>query len=746
MQKYFRLFEALKKIYGSKFVSNLFGKKRTNLIKLPPKEAKRFVKKELNIAEAGDKAVELGKKDLAELVLDVKQIEKLNDQELLTLTNNAERMAQRISPEAPVNKIPSSGRVGDVIDMKTQEIVPPEGIASLTEKAGQKAPPGTLMGNLESRIKQLEASGEDLSKMKGQTLDDIMRNEGQAQKGIGQLQKEGLVKATANDIMIADMKSGKFPATKEMQQEILEGSPKSLDYFRRFYGEDALEVLDSLGPDLAKMRTSREAADFAKKQYNFEPKMDRAPGSIDLDDAKKAEDEFGITSLKNPSEAYKPFGSDFNRQEKVDWLIKNVDPEAEVTIPSPGALQNMLDSGREDLIDHFWEIHTSNIGRKPVVDIDTSDLKNPELVRYMMEKEARKLKLVDPDKKGINSLKDDIDDPEEFAVGGRVGFRFGTPKKIYNFLKKLKKENPKRQLTDDEIEDLLDELNQGSDALEAYSFDGTVGDAQKILKENKAYEAQMFTDYKAGRLDPKPGEKGRKEFLEKKMEEMEMSGDRKLMTPDEIEELEELKQINRRDTNVFSETYLKKIDDEIIDEGLYTRKEWAKAPETIKNKIRGQMDPDWKEANFGNDYDFDQVRGKELEEGIGGLKIDMNDVMDDVRLMKEKGLQSGKAGDYDKFLEMKLSGELGPQKQMQTIKMELFNKYSKYLDDETMDVIQASDDPQKVAEAYANVREAALLSDRGVPTEEIVDTIIKAPRTKQADGTGSQGLNYLLGF
>jgi len=84
--------------------------------------------------------------------------------------------------------------------------------------------------------------------------------------------------------MIADMKSGKFPATKEMQQEILEGSSKSLDYFRRFYGEDALEVLDSLGPDLAKMRSSREAADFAKKQYNFEAKMDRAPGSFDPED------------------------------------------------------------------------------------------------------------------------------------------------------------------------------------------------------------------------------------------------------------------------------------------------------------------------------------------------------------------------------------------------------------------------------------------------------------------------------
>ena len=682
MERYFRLFEALKKIYGSKFVSDLFGKKRTNIIKLPPKEAKDFLKKELNITEAGDRAVAQGKKNLAELVLDVKQIEKLNDQELLTLTNNAERMAQRISPEAPVNKVPSSGRVGDVIDMnkpapkapadiidmRTQEKVPPEGIASLLETSGQKAPPGTLMGNLESRIKQLEASGEDLSKMKGQYLKDIMEDPSmtapdaskyRVRKGMSDLYKQGLVKATANDIMITDMKSGKFPATKEMQQEILEGSPKSLDYFRRFYGEDALEVLDSLIPDLENMRTSREAAEFAKKQYNFEPKMNRAPGSIDLDDAKKAEDEFGITSLKNPSEAYKPFGSDLTPQEKIDWLIKNVDPEAEVTIPSPGALQNMLDSGREDLIDHFWEIHTKNIGSKPVVDIDTSDLKNPELVRYMMEKEARKTKLVDPDKKGINSLKDDIDDPEEFAVGGRVGYAYGSGLKLIELLNKAKKSLKQaiKESADDiiptgdskldadmAVDNLLEKLGVDRDAVDGYDILDAYDEAYKTITRPKVLEGGI------GSLSDEEG--------------MEMMN------------------------------------------ALY--------PE---GKIR-----------------------------IGGQELDLSDIANDVKLMNEKGLQGNRAGDYDKFVEMQLSGELGPQQQMKTIKMELRNKYSRYLDDETMDVIQASNDPQKVAEAYANVREAALLSDRGVPTEEIVDTIIKAPRTKQADGTGPQGLNYLLGF
>lgn len=656
MKKYFRLFEALKKIYGSKFLSDLFGKKKTNLIKLPPKQSKDFVKKELNIAEATDKAVKLGKKDLAELVLDIKQIEKLNDQELLTLTNNAERMAQRINPKAfePAPKAPA-----DIIDMKTQETVPPEGIASLTEKAGQKAPPGTLMGNLESRIKQLEASGEDLSKMKGQTLDDIMRNEGQAQKGMSQLQKEGLVRATANDIMIADMKSGKFPVTKEMQQEILEGSPKSLDYFRRFYGEDALEVLDSLIPDLAKMRTSREAAEFAKKQYNFEPKMDRAPGSIDLDDAKKAEDEFGIISLKNPSEPYKPFGSDFTLQEKVDWLIKNVDPEAEVTIPHPDFLQNMLDSGREDLIDHFWEIHTKNIGSKPVVDIDTSNLKNPELVKFMMEREARKPKLVDPDKKGINSLKDDIDDPEDFAMGGRVGYAYGSGLKLLQLLKKAKKSL--KQAIKESADDII-----------------PTGDSK--------LDADMAVD----------------NMLEK------LGVDRDAVDGYDI-------------LDAYDEAYK-----------TVTR------PKVLQGGIGSLSDEEGMEM-MNALYPEGKIK-------IGGQELDLSDIANDVKLMNEKGLRGSNPGDFDKFVEMQLSGELGPQQQMKTIKMELRNKYSRYLDDETMDVIQASNDPQKVAEVYANVREAAFLSDRGVPTEEIVDTIIKTPRTKQAYGTGSQGLNYLLGF
>ena len=98
----------------------------------------------------------------------------------------------------------------------------------------------------------------------------------------------------------------------------------------------------------------------------------------------------------------------------------------------------------------------------------------------------------------------------------------------------IKKENLKRQLTDDEIQ-ILDEDVGG---LEYYNdFDGTVESANKIRKDRADYIADMELEYKKGKLDPGPGEKGREKFLRKKFEEMEASGDKRLMTRDEIEEL-----------------------------------------------------------------------------------------------------------------------------------------------------------------------------------------------------------------
>ena len=65
-----------------------------------------------------------------------------------------------------------------------------------------------------------------------------------------------------------------------------------------------------------------------------------------------------------------------------------------------------------------------------------------------------------------------------------------------------KREKKSRQLTDDAYDDFVDELG-GEDQLEAYTFDGTVGDAQRILKEHKDYHDYMYQQYKMGKLEPR---------------------------------------------------------------------------------------------------------------------------------------------------------------------------------------------------------------------------------------------------
>ena len=100
------------------------------------------------------------------------------------------------------------------------------------------------------------------------------------------------------------------------------------------------------------------------------------------------------------------------------------------------------------------------------------------------------------------------------------------------------RKNKSRLLTDDEIEDYSEILGD----TETWLSEGTVAEAEQALKRQREYENYMFGQYKAGRLDPKTGEvsKSRLNYLKNKLEEMEMSGDKKLITPDEIEELSDL--------------------------------------------------------------------------------------------------------------------------------------------------------------------------------------------------------------
>jgi hypothetical protein len=379
------ILELIKLIYGSKALSKVLGT-RTNVIRLPDNELKKYTKQELNIEAASDKLAQKAKADMKELLADYP---RMNDAEKLIFEGNLRRLGNKLEV---VQK--KQGPAADVLEFGTGEKVSPEGIMSLTEKAGQKNPPTTLMGNLESRIKQLEASGEDLSKMKGQTYDEFMNDITQGQRTMIRLEDEGLVRATAREIIDKDIKSKKIKLPKEVEADFKQGGGEPIDVFRQFYGEDALEQLNSMVPDFRQMYSSKEAAEAAIKKFKFKFKADRPPGSISIEDAKKAEQEFNIVPADSEEGKVitekligKPKASvtELVTAEKIISDMKNMDPmdamkEANKVLKREGKYKNL----KEEDVERIME--------------DTND---------------------------FIFGRDIPEDPEGFAVGGRVGMAGG---------------------------------------------------------------------------------------------------------------------------------------------------------------------------------------------------------------------------------------------------------------------------------------------------------------------------------
>jgi len=236
------LLALIKKLYGSKALSKTIGT-RTNVITLPDKEAKRFVTSELNIDAASDKALENALKEVEKLI---PEIPKMNDQEILTFTGNLRRLDNRLNP-------PSA----EVIDIGTKK--PVTGIEQLAAERGQMSPPGTLMGDLESRINQLKASGkklEDVAKGKSPVdlFEDLLKD---PTRSGGPLDpKVGIVRTAAREILEKNLKAGKIDIPDEAAKDAIlksyQGGVDPIDVLRKTYGESVLEQLDDIADELNK--------------------------------------------------------------------------------------------------------------------------------------------------------------------------------------------------------------------------------------------------------------------------------------------------------------------------------------------------------------------------------------------------------------------------------------------------------------------------------------------------------------
>jgi hypothetical protein len=180
------------------------------------------------------------------------------------------------------------------------------------------------------------------------------------------------------------------------------------------------------------------------------------------------------------------------------------------------------------------------------------------------------------------------------AEGGRIGLKFGffkkKPKKIKgeseNLRKPIERLEKSKQLSkkgefmeDGETPDYEYYAELLNDAEDSRGFniqgDETIEVLEDRLKQLKDEEAYWYGQYKAGKLDPEPGEinRSRLTFLKNKSKEAEMSGDKRLITQDELEELDSLEKrfeyldleekaqdVNRKLTNSEIER-LKEIND-----------------------------------------------------------------------------------------------------------------------------------------------------------------------------------------
>jgi len=148
-----------------------------------------------------------------------------------------------------------------------------------------------------------------------------------------------------------------------------------------------------------------------------------------------------------------------------------------------------------------------------------------------------KPQVVTESKTGIKTLVDDVNEQLQGkksmeTVNPKTG-EITSPKEPVTIA-----ENKSRQLTREEIEDYEAELGDA----ETWLSEGTVEEAEKALKRRKDEYAYYYGQYKMGKLDPAPGEKSqnRLNFLRKKAEEAEMTKDRRLISMDELQELEDL--------------------------------------------------------------------------------------------------------------------------------------------------------------------------------------------------------------
>lgn len=530
------LFEMLQAIFGKNIISKTIGT-RTNVIKLPTNKSSPL-KNEFDVFRSAENPAVFEK--LKKVIEDeAPYISRMNDAERLIYEGNVKRLHDYLVSIGEIKPTTSA----EVIGLGTKEPIAGKGLASLVEEAGQTSPPGTLVGDIESRINKLKGLGKEMEKQTGEkaTLTDVLKDIGASQQSMSRLNDEGLVRSTAREILINDIKAGKIKNIT-VSEAINMGEP--LDPFRQIYGEGALEQLDSLIPNFRNLKTEMEAEKFARSKFKFEPDENRLPGSTSIEEGRKAEQEFGIKLTPKEGEEETTKG--------LDYLTGQKPPEkkanggrigyAEGTDPKDDVLNRYKAYLNDQSNNELYNLYRKAVDETPAVNLYNLSssipmlLQRPDDLRSLEELRSVTSSEVDPFGRRY-------DDPRYYATGGRVGFKIGSGKKILDLItgaNKKSKSKITKKPTKEDYEDYAEILNDSENTV--VQGTETFDELDALVKKQKDYEASMFQQYKMGKLDPVAGEKseGRMKFLQKKLEEASMTKDRKLISPDELNELDEL--------------------------------------------------------------------------------------------------------------------------------------------------------------------------------------------------------------
>ena len=688
------LFEMLQAIFGKNIISKTIGT-RTNVIKLPTNKSSPL-KNEFDVFKSAENPAVFEK--LKKVIEDeAPYISRMNDAERLIYEGNVKRLHDYLVSIGEIKPAITA----EVIGLTTKEPIAGKGLASLVEEAGQTSPPGTLIGDIQSRINKLKS----LAKEKGMSAEEILQDFASGQKGMSRLNDEGLVRSTAREILINDIKAGKIKNIT-VSEAINMGEP--LDPFRRIYGEGALEQLDSLIPDFRNLRTEMEAEKFARSKFKFEPDENRLSGSVSIEEGRKAEQEYGIKLTPKEMEKILKEGEE-EGSKGLDYLTGQEPPEKK----ADGGRVGMFVGGIPSMIRDMLFKVVSKPSEPPLV---TTPIIRPEdeiLMRYREYMNASKPSQSDLENKYREFIKSTPATGLPVSIPTPVigGLSFTSPegeKITFGSIAGFTKPNGE-SYTGPVPENIQNSARMI--AADGGRIGFSVGGGKKILDLIAEMNKKLKDKKSMEKLDPRTGE---------------------VTTPKEP--VTTADKIKRKPTKEEYEEYA-----EILDDSENTVVQGNETFEQLDALVKKQKDYE--------DYMYMQYKRGKLDPEPG------EKTQDRLNFLRKKSEEAGMIGDRRLFTfkEMKELEDLerafspmGVAKNKINEAEMIKQKYGNVIDDNLLQQILIDDNPQRKAEVMATIDEALKMQQKGIGPEQIMDIIKNTTRTKQAKG-GSVGLGYLAG-